>query len=1083
MKVFSKRRHFGTGSATKPAWMEQGRGLLAGLAIACIAASAAAPQVAAGDTSSTAVGLYGDFRNPLVLPPGSNPPADQATSATFFGGHIQFLPDTDGTPVVPTDGTVRLVASSFGQMVARTIPFPGFEDAALENARKRLYWDQADDSPEHPKNAAALRYKHLLYGVAQRDDGQGGTEPVVVPRFEAMATLWRSADRQRALEAAAEIVAALRYAPFDASLRHALLDVLYEVALADLMVAKEHEVDAVRAAMGFPGYQPVFGDFAISEEIAYLELAMEAYLSAAQPYFDLFSDPMGIGTGAAGDAARDQPFGYYLFQREVPSRSLDAPTFADQDGEPQPVLDEDGDGVPDEIVSGFKDLILLFQIERDVARTGARLARLYGLRAYQDDRQRAYELIGQLQQRSYTDGQILNGIFTEAELSMLPETAGLDEARSGWAQALTTLSMVKGFLDGDANPLGLAPDFLALVQNDSGDSYGYFKNLLIPGGDANGLGGALGDAMIKYNAALASYDTFRHYQDRLADELIGQRRQHADRLRAIVGCEYPEAPDPLSCYYTPEDNEGGEIYQQLQNIELARLRIERNQQEIENLQQQIEIEIDRRGKEAGVNDLIAKTYIRYGNKQARITEEIGRINADQAYANGMAQAAASLGSLNFTLGGAGFAAYGINANIQAALERKKGKLNAQKERLSAQQSADITYLSDQISAFHSEAVVKNLLLGMSTLAIESSEAAVVLAQEMGRLTALLDEKDYLETQWAEANAQTASRYFADPSHRIIHNNEVLAAGRAFEKAQLWVFILARALDYRLNEEIETPDLYKSSTVFKLRNAKELVDMAVSVADWAELRELGERGGSNFEKFSVREDFLGYRRTSYLDTLIYQDPITGDPVDGLTAFRSYLKKLPRFRPTWAGFREVIRIEFSTVKTNTTETFFAQARWNEKINFVAVKINAESLEPHVQVLLKASGTGFVRNKSRGYIEEPEDPEDRRPDRLVGEMTGYPMKRWYLSFNPVQGGYSWASTDWAFAFPAMVSRDPDASPKVYERREFHELSPAVTHWTLEVPVLASSGEPIFDLDRISDIEIWFENYSLGRDLSKLE
>jgi hypothetical protein len=1035
--------------------------------IALLCALMAAPSLA-----QQAVGVYGDYRNRLVLPPGSNPPADQSSSAAFFGGHVKLVQDADGNWVEPGNGTIKLASSSFGQMVARTIPYPDFEQVALDHARKRLYWDYADGSPDYPKDSAALRYKTLLYRRENRATGAGGTESVVVPRFEDMASLWGSAERARALEAADGIAAVLRYSPSHQGLRNALLDILYEVAIADVLLAKELEADAVRAGMGFPGYEAVADGYAITEEIEFLEQAVSYYAAAAQPYFELLSDRLGVGTGVAGDAVIERPFGYLMFYQQVPTRSIYAPTFKDDDGLLRPVLDENGDGLADEVLTGFKDLILLFQIERDMARVGARLAKLYALRAYHDDRQQAYEVIGTMQQRAYTDGRILNGIFSDAELALLPDYSGLSEARAGWAQGLSSLSTTKGFLDGDANPLGLSPDFLALVQNDNGDSYGFYEGLLIPGGDSNHLGGALGDAYIKYQDALASYDTFRHYQDRLADELDGQRRSHGDRLRAIVGCEYPEAPDPDSCYHSPESNEGGEIYQQLKNIEQARLRIAHNAQEVENLQRQIEIEIERRGREAGVNDLIAKTYVQYGNKQAKLTEELGVIQGAMAFANAMAQASSSFfgGSI-----GGGFS-NAANAVVQQALAIKAGRLSAKKERLAAQQSADITYLSDRISGYNSQATVKTLLLGMSTLAIESSEAAVVLAQEHGRLTALLDEQAYLEAQWAEANSATANRYFADPSHRIIQNQKVLAAARAFDRAQLWVFIMARALDYKWNRRVVTDgEPYTANSVFRLRNAQELVDMAIALNEYDKFQQTSNRHGDQSVRFSVREDFLGYRRVDVAtgELLTYPDPVTGQQVDALTAFRSYLKQLPRLRPDWGTNREVVRIEFDTVKTNFQGTFFSPDRWNEKINWIAIKINAESGLDELSVWLEQSGVSFVRNEWRGEMPDPE-----RPDLVIEEMTAYPVAYWYRETDPDTGAQYWTSKD-SFGIPvnAAITRDPDAPIESYRKKEFHELPPAVSRWALEIPVVHASGAPLLDLDRVSDIEIQFYNYYLVR------
>lgn len=1003
--------------------------------------------------------VYADFANRLKLPPGVNLPVESATAGTFFGGHVKFLPAADGTPTEPGGGGYRLVESSFGQLAGFTVPYPNFEQVAVTHALKTLYYDHADNTPGYEKGSAAFRYKTLLYSR----DGVG-----ITPGFATMASLWNNTTRARARAAADGIKAALRYSPRDQGLRNALLDVLYDLAIAEVTLAKELETESLKASMSFPGYLPPFGEYAISPEIDFLRRALEGYRAAAQPYFSLLTDRLGVGTGVGGAGLATVAFGYLLFREQQPGRSLYAPTFREADGTLRPVLDENGDGQADRLFVGYKDLVLLFEIERDAARIAAKLAKLLALRGGSGDRDEANAVVGAAQQRGYTDGQVLNGMFSEAELAGADRYSGLKEARAGWAQGLTSLSGIKSFLDGKANPLGLDPDFLALVQNDNGDSYGYFEEIFLGNGTDATLSGALGDAFDKYQQALSSYATFRQYQDQIGTELLSQRRQFADRLRAIVGCPYPDPPAVTSCYHTPDLNASGEIYLQLQNIALARLRIVKNQQEIANLQQQVEHEIDRRGKEHGITNLMAQTYIRYGNEQAKLTEEIAKISAAQAAANAMAAAVAS-GSF----WGAG--AHAVNGAIQAAAEIKKGQLSAQKDRLNAQQTADITYLSDQISAANSEALVKNLLLGMSTLSIESTEASILLAQDMGRLQALLDEKAYLEGQWAEAEEELGTRYFADPSHRIIQNRDILSAGQAFDKAQRWVFILARALDYKWNHKVFTDEGFSADTVFKLRNADELSEMAKALWDHDKMQTLGPRHGDQFVRFSFREDFLGYRRTDFLGNLLYYpDPVTGRSVDALTAFHSYLKYIaPHLRPVWGTNKEVVRLQFSTVKPNIQGTFFSPDRWNEKINWVAVSINTESPLSDLLVLLEQSGTAFVRNEWRGVIGDPS-----RPDLLTGEMAAYPVRYWYQTTNPVTGEMAFRSKD-TFSIPvnAAIARDPAAPEESWRKKEFHELSPAVSTWTLEVPTIHSSNQPILDLDKVSDIEIWFYNYYLVR------
>lgn len=1004
------------------------------------------------------VSVWGDFTNSQAAPIAITDDGAESPSAVIFSGHVKESPDENGVMREPGDGTFKLLESSFGQAVSHSVPYYDFQNSAIEWSKKRLYYEHGEQAGEFAKRDAAFRYKALLYGA----DGEGK----ISARFDSMSDYWTEMERSRAMESARLIRNSLIYDPFHKGLRNALLDIYYDIAVADVTNATEMVVDAQKYALAFPGYLAPPGEFQISKEIEHLEAALPLYDAAVSPYFDLLKDPMGIDMARVDSEAdaNNTPFGYYMFKEEVPARSLYAPLYYKTDDEGNPVGDPLSVVDEDVLFTGYKDFVLIFKMEDGAAQTAAKLAKLYALRSSDGDAGNARETIGNAQQKAYTDGSVLNAIFSEDETASIDRNSGLIEAKASWAQGLSALSGIKSFLDGEANPLGLHKDFLALVQTDvpgtgdnvHKDSFNYFADLLIPGGATPG--GQLKVAKDKYDIAYAQYEKVQINNDSIKGELQSHRRLYGERLREIAGAAFSEDPD--SEYYTPEDNEGGQIYLQFQNIENARLSIEHNRQEIENLEQQVKNEIERRGKEHNINNLISKTYIQYGNKQAALTVAIGAIKAAQAAANEAAAAASSFGSCN-PVGGI---AHSANAGFQAASEMAKAGLEAQKEKLAAAQSAKINYLNDQISAAHSEMLVKNMLLGMHTLAIESQQAAVSLAQEMGRLQALLDEKSYLETEWKKAEEDLANRYFADPAHRILMDQYIIDAGFAFQDAQFWVYVLARALDYKRNTRFTSTfggKTYTSASVFKLRNAEELVEMAQALWNYDQTANIGNRQGTQYVRFSVRDDFLGYNRLDENNNPAeYPDPLTGEMLGALEAFQNYLTKQTT--------DSKIYLEFDTVRTNSGDTFFSPYRWNEKIKWLSVKINAESVLNELMVYLEQSGTGFVRNTTRGAIADPE-----HPDRIEGEMTGYPIRYWY---SDSQG--NWRAKDtFGFGVNAVINKDDNAPAESWQKREFHEMPPAVTQWKLEIPLKNSSGQKVLNIDTISDVEIWFYNYYHAR------
>lgn len=1000
-----------------------------------------------------------DYQNVLIVPPGTNPPVDRTTSATFFGGHI-------GEYAVPGTGNF-LSESSFGQAFARDIPYPGFDDAALETAIKMLY--EGDD--------AAFRYKAFMY----KKDG----ENFIKAQFEDIMDYWGNDQRDRALDAADEIRSALRYAPLNRNLRWALLDIYYDIAVADLALAREKMVKAFQASLGIGVVAPQ-GEFLISTEIELLEEALPLYQKAIEGYFRLINDPMGVNVvNIDPNVTDDVPFGYYIFMQEVPQRSLFSPLFKDT-YDKWKLAPEDGKG--DKILSGYKDLVLLFNVQRDYARAASQLARRYILRsapAYGDedsDYDKALKLIGDVQQTCYIEGNVVLGIFPDYadENNGADSDSGLLEAINSWRHELTELSHLKTYANGETNLLGFTDDFLVLVQSvipgdpqtQYFDSYNYFAAYL----NNAASGGPLYNALDYWNNAKTDYENYRDRSDKLAIQFRNKSEQYNERLRQIVGVNPGDAG-----YDTPFDNEGSEMYLQDLNIDIARKHIEANQQEIADLREQVEIEIWRRGKEHGINDAIQLVYLDYGEQQANLTHEIANINAAQAFANNIA---AAIASTSVSVGippsvsiSGGLVAYPVNAVLQAWGEYEKGMRQATKERLAGKEKAEVLAYNDELLDINSKAQIKTWMLRMNTLAIESAEAAIVLVQEIGRLTALINEKENLERRKAETNESLADRYFADPSHRLLKDESILRAELSFQRAQKWMFFTVRALEYKWNQKFEhyyqtTNRTYTLDTLLALRNAKELKDMFDAMAEWDVTRAISGLNDDWYVKFSFREDFLGYRNGSQ-----YFDPVSGEPVQPWEAFQSYLgQESLRLSPRSVDSRnelevKALRLTFSTVTAKETLGFFSRNNWLDKIKYMRVRVigaSSTGLHSILQGYLKYGGTSFIRNMERGV------PDPERPDRYLNEMTCYSTRYWYWK-NDVLG---WQSKDALGASIALeVSSDPDVPPTVKEIDVFKERSVATSEWTLYLPLEDENHNPVIDTSEITDIEIHFYYYWYNR------
>jgi hypothetical protein len=187
------------------------------------------------------------------------------------------------------------------------------------------------------------------------------------------------------------------------------------------------------------------------------------------------------------------------------------------------------------------------------------------------------------------------------------------------------------------------------------------------------------------------------------------------------------------------------------------------------------------------------------------------------------------------------------------------------------------------------------------------------------------EKADLEARIAETKTGLSQRYFADPVHRLSAQHQMRRAHFAFDQAQKWLFFMVRALEYKWNEPFDLPASlssdgrrWHSADLFKLRHADELVDLYQAMVEFDALFQGPSVSDDRFDWFSVRDDFLGYRR---FDTngapLTYVDPTTGETVGAIEAFRRHLGRLQDEQGQ-------IHLEFSTLRQIPGGSFFRGPR---------------------------------------------------------------------------------------------------------------------------------------------------------------
>lgn len=936
----------------------------------------------------------------------------------------------------------RIIASTYNEVGAATFELSYADPTPVaEYVRKFLYFeDAAAAEPVFDRNSAAFRYKHQLYG----EDSESGE---IRARHELMPAYFGAAERERSLVAEAELRKALALNPDNGLLGNLLLDVYYDRATAETILSKTLVEATERARFGPPlAPPPPTNGFIIDSEIPLFRDLLATSRTAMADYFTLLSDDLGLSV--------DPPSGYTLFRNLVPDRGLMAATYTDDEGATTPVADEAM------LFSGYKDLVLLFELLREHGRAAHSLARLLVARDAPGDLDEARTLIAESERFLYLQGSLLESIFSE-----LPEPgdpSGLAQAIAGWSGTLESLANLRQIIAGEANLLGFAPDFLMLIENFTGpgsdifDSYDVFKERL----SLNTLDSTLRRARDRLETARDTFDQFRGYESQVLEQFDQSTISYEFRLFEIIGARPGEAN------YTdvPTANPGSELDQQYRSIELARLKIQRNQAEIDNLAQEVQIEINRAAD-------VSAVFIKYGNQQADITERIGHIRAAQAAANALAD----IFSAEKILTGASVAIL-LNGAVQTGGEVAVANLEADKERLAAAEQAEI-------EGIDSAARVKTLLLGMHTLAVDSAEAALLMRQEIARMAALYREKTELENRIAERNRDLASRYFADPVHRLAADWRMIEANLGFEEAQRWLFFMVRALEFKWNTPFSgfahEGRTWSARTLFKLRNADELESFfdAMNAFDASINRGKTYR----WDWFSVREDFMGLKT---LDDegqpAEYIDPVTGETHDAIGMFRAILER--SLRQVQGG--EQIEVEFNTVRQTPGGFFFVgptfnldgsvdtKGRFLDKIDYLQIRLPGDHSLGRSQLAgnLTYGGTSFVRNFNVGHYDLA------RPDRLVNEMTAYNTRYWF--FDPTPGQQRWKFNEGLTidAVEMQLSDDPRLPPTVNQILEFKERSVAATGWRLTIPLIQQNTQ-VMKLNELNDIEIYFHHYSAQR------
>ncbi|MCH9691573.1 MAG: fibronectin type III domain-containing protein [Gammaproteobacteria bacterium] len=937
--------------------------------------------------------------------------------------------------------------------------------------RKQLYYNAADAVPASKENLAqgiysrdlaAFRYLDLSY-VKDPSSGE------VIYRVgnsnddQDFSALYGPADRTRAGK-----VLTFTKNLLDGSLantvrdeaEYQLLNIYHDRALAEMIIANQS-----------------------------LDQARKIRLDAGDIQAEIAAYQQAIGALSAGFDAYSQVLTEHpdILARVSPKRGQISPRYTQQGGGSGEVSNAS------DLFTGYKEVRLLYDLMNEWGETLYNTIRLT-VSAGETDTTTLTQLRAdakELHKLLMATDEAIRAVFSTVELDTLAGFTGVPEAIAQYQGTLSQLANLETWLSGETNLLGLPNDavFIMFDSDTNSDNFGSIVN------SHNPNVGSLAYALQSLDAAKGSYDTFRRSKQSFETDYQDRLFAVNDTLKDLIGWEYNETCDDGPCV-TQSDAavQGSTISLQTKNIEIAQKELEKNEQRLTNLLENIHIEAEAFGEVQGVQDAIGEVIIDYGQEQVKITERITTIReqAERARRKGslfgsvvrVVAAVYTAGTSEVVLAAAAAASAAAdgaqsihNHNVNIRQIGKEGELNALSQQLAYEERAEIHALNAKIDEINFLARIRSMWLEANVLTLDIALAEANVEMEVERLVGLMNQTNRLLTRAMDLQSGLIDNYFADPIHLKRVNEDLEVAEFAFDLAQEWMFYAVQALEYKWQEPFVGISGLRRDSVFALRNAEALETFYYAMKDFDDKRKL-RSFVKNTDSISLKEDILGYYETIRGKPQYYPHPNpeigVAEMLPAKDAFAAYL----RFHLEDFGNEEWIAFNFSTVKNFAGSNFFKGPRilerngescvynggtYNDKIIDIGVNVLSQSgaFEEETLIELTYGGSSYFRAREVGSVSDILNSIDR--------FNTLNVRFWDTS------GSTFSYTDrYVESFSAAIKEEP--SGIVFPSPSFKDRSVAASKWHLAILSSDQFGD-FFDIDTVDDIEIVINHQYLSR------
>lgn len=894
---------------------------------------AAATSLAAAQTNHIGQVVRADFKN--VVPSAQNGNAVNFTTTGLT---------RDPTPSQPASQPFALPQFTMGGSFATyETPYEGFTNEVLFTGRTLVRIVDEETGATEPvtvpgvytklypegygtpggitadratitSSNAVFRYKWLMYG---EEPGSTDPNPAILNIFNETTdsnTWFTDADRAEARKQIAVLQEALAYDPLNRDFQSALLDIYYDWAVAEMQFARKKLVSLATVRLGIL----TASTFIIDEEIEDYKELVKITGDVLKLYGELFSFEMeGFNpSDLYGDSTGGAPFGYFIFQNQVPFRNQTPTQYASGAGvndviEPTSVDPVTGEkNYPITTFSGFKDYRTILTILGDHIRYQAELGRLRAMRRAEspdgDDITVARNGLTETQQNAATAVCLFDHMFSlynfdDPQL----DATGVRGAKATAKTALIEAQGVRSFLNGTSNSLGLDPNILLLVPSPTGsDLFDTYDILVQKLSEEDGpLQVALEDLGVSTPSAPSptgarqTYNTFRESVDRVSGELTGLEDDFKARFLAITGYNFDTEgdqwdglcakrkidpatgqpyvcnPRPVNALGTPVDvfdkSELGDAERAIdslirQNITLGKI--------TSQLLKDAAAAEEAVSLAKGISGAITGAQAEYESKASSAWTEIqtwaGLAAASQSVTDGAYAVTGVDGASTLFSGGGNVAAIGIATAVNTGVQTAAATRTALREQDIDQ--AAIAY-DTALSLAEVPLTVKQSQLELGALLregfanrLEIEDNFTALAQAIADKAGLLREVQIIQENLISDRADLRDMFYADPIHYVRAERAILKANSSFRNAQRWVFFTCRALEYKWNERFamegviggdDTTSSFDIGSILKARNATELDFIVQKMAEFNFPRQNETPGIDDTIVISLRDQVL------------------------------------------------------------------------------------------------------------------------------------------------------------------------------------------------------------------------------------